>query len=269
MSTIVFVHAHPDDEASQTAGSMARAADEGHRVVVVFATNGDHGEPPDHLAEGESVVDGRRREAQASAEVLGLAAVHWLGYADSGMTGWEQNAWTGALCSADPDEAAKRLAAVLDSEQADVVVGYDWHGGYGHPDHIAVHRLVHAAAALAARRPRLLEVTMNRDAWRRMFDQARAAGMDTSGPDGQDWDPDAPADDGNPVGTPEAEIHLQVDVTAWLERKRAALQAHASQTSDVGMMLSLPPEVFASMFCLEHYIEPGREPGMRQGWIFD
>lgn len=262
MSTIVFVHAHPDDEASSTAGSMARAADEGHRVVVVFATNGDHGEAPPDLAEGEGVVDGRRREAQVSAAVLGVAAVHWLGYADSGMAGWDQNAWPGSLHAADPDEAAQRLAKVLDAEDADVVVGYDWHGGYGHPDHVAVHRLTHAAAELAARRPRLLEVTMNRDLWRRMFEQARAAGTVTG-----DWDPDAPADDGNPIGTPEAEIHHQVDVSPWLDRKRAALQAHASQTSDVGMMLSLPPEVFAAMFGLEHFVEPGLPPGLRRGWI--
>ena len=67
MSTIVFLHAHPDDEASQTSGSMARAVDEGHRVVVVFATHGDHGEAPDDLAEGETVVDRRRAEAEASA----------------------------------------------------------------------------------------------------------------------------------------------------------------------------------------------------------
>ena len=264
MSTIVFVHAHPDDEASLTSGSMARAADEGHRVAVVFATNGDHGEAPDDLAEGESVVDRRRLEAQASADVLGVAAVYWLGYSDSGMTGWEQNYHDGSLHDADPDEAAKRLAEVLDGENADVVVGYDWHGNYGHPDHIAVHRMVRAAAELAARRPRLLEATMNRDRMREMFRAATAAGLDTG-----DWDPDGPADDGNPIGTAEAEIHLQVDVSNYLDRKRASLQAHASQTTDVGQMLAIPPEVFAVMFGAEHYIEQGREPGMRSGWIVD
>jgi LmbE family N-acetylglucosaminyl deacetylase len=110
----------------------------------------------------------------------------------------------------------------------------------------------------------LLEVTMNRDAMRAMFLAAREAGVDTG-----DWDPDAPGDDGNPIGTPEAELHLRVDVLPYLERKRAALQAHASQTTDVGLMLSLPPEAFAGMFGTEHYLEPGREPGMRTGWIFE
>jgi len=65
MATIVFCHAHPDDEASQTSGLMARASAEGHRVVVVFATNGDHGEVAADAVAGETVADYRRREAEA------------------------------------------------------------------------------------------------------------------------------------------------------------------------------------------------------------
>jgi len=264
MSTIVFVHAHPDDEASATAGSMARASDEGHRVVLVVATDGDHGVPPSDLTDGTTVAEHRREELAESARVLGVSRVAWLGHADSGMTGWPQNSAPNALMNADVDETARALATVLDAEDADIVTGYDWHGGYGHPDHVMVHRIVRRAVELAARRPRLLEVTMNRDALRAMFRAARASGSDA-----QDWDPDAPGDDGNPIGTPEAELHLRVDVLPQLERKRAALQAHASQTTDVGLMLALPPEAFAAMFRDEYYIEPGREPGLRTGWILD
>jgi LmbE family N-acetylglucosaminyl deacetylase len=264
MSTIVFLHAHPDDEASQTSGSMARAVDEGHRVVVVFATHGDHGEVPDDLAPGETVVDRRRVEAEASAAAIGLHRVVWLGYADSGMTGWDQNSHEGAFAAAPVDEAGARFAAVLDDEDADVAVGYDWHGGYGHPDHVQVHRVLHRGAELAARRPRVLESTMNRDAMRRFSEQARAAGAS----DDEAFDPDQPMDDGNPLGEPESAIHWQVDVGPWLDRRRAALEAHRSQTTDVGTMLSMPPEIFAVFFGREHYIEPGREPGMVQGWPF-
>ena len=74
MSTIVYCHAHPDDEASQTSGAMARASAEGHRVVVVFATNGDHGEVAEDAIEGETVADHRRREAEASAGCSGSPA---------------------------------------------------------------------------------------------------------------------------------------------------------------------------------------------------
>ena len=83
MGTLVCFHAHPDDEAIATGGSMARAVDEGHRVVLVVATNGDHGEVPDDLGRRA------RRSSTAvvprptqSAEVLGIHRVAWLGYAD-------------------------------------------------------------------------------------------------------------------------------------------------------------------------------------------
>src|SRR4029079_15342110 len=135
------------------------------------------------------------------------------GYADSGMRGWEQNSHDNALHGADVDEAAGRLAAILDEEDADVLVGYDWHGGYGHPDHVKVHQVVHRAAELAARRPRVLEGTFNRDRLRAFAEIAKAAGEELG------FDPDGPMDDGNPMGTPEAEIHWQVDVSAFLEQR--------------------------------------------------
>ena len=196
MTTIVFLHAHPDDETTQTSGAMARASAAGDRVVVVYATNGDHGDAPEDLAEGETVITRRRAEAEASARATGTQRVVWLGYADSGMTGWEQNGAEGALHGADVDEVAQRLAAILDEEDADVVVGYDWHGNYGHPDHVKVHHIAHRAADLATRRPRLLESTMNRS---RMV-RERQARIDRG--EEVDWDPEAPMDDGTRSGRP-------------------------------------------------------------------
>ena len=259
MSTLVFLHAHPDDEASSTSGSIARAVQEGHRVVVVFATNGDHGEVADDLADGETVLMRRRTEAEASGRVLGVHRIAWLGYADSGMTGWAQNDADGAFARADLDEAGRRLADILDDEGADDLIGYDWHGGYGHPDHVRVHHVAHRAADLARRPPRVLEVTMNRDAMRALM-----VGV----PEGQGFDVDGPMDDGNPMGLPQDEIHWDVDVSAYLDRKRASMQAHASQVSDIGMFMAMPPEMFAGSFGHEYYVEPGRPAGMTSGWPF-
>jgi LmbE family N-acetylglucosaminyl deacetylase len=268
VSTIIFLHAHPDDEASQTAGTMARAVAEGHRVVTVFATGGEHGEAPaTGLPEGGTVVAWRAREAQASADVLGVQRVAWLGYRDSGMNGWPQNTEDGAFTSADLDEAARRLAAILDEEDADVLVGYDWHGGYGHPDHVKVHTVAHRAAELAARSPRLLEATMNRDRVRGFYQAAVAAGLAD-----QAFDPDQPMDDGQPLGTPEAEIHWQVDVGEYLPQRRASLEAHRSQATDIEGMLAMPQEVFAAFFGVDHYLEPGIDQTTHQqmqlGWPF-
>ncbi|MDY6808122.1 MAG: PIG-L family deacetylase [Actinomycetota bacterium] len=258
MSTIVFVHAHPDDEGTGTAGSMIRASREGHRVVVVYCTDGDPGDVPDDLAPGETVVSRRRGEAEASARITGTARIAWLGYGDSGMTGWAQNDTDGVFSRADLGEAARRLADILDEESADVVVGYDWHGGYGHPDHIMLHHTTRAAAELASKRPRYLEATMNRDLMRQLFTLAKEMGM-------EGFDPDLRGDDGNPIGTPEAELHWAVDLGDDVMAKREALACHASQT-DVRQLLELPVEMFPFAFGTEHYIEPGRPEGMVQGW---
>lgn len=249
MSTIVFVHAHPDDEASSTSGTMRRAADAGHRVVVVYGTGGEHGAPPAELPEGVTVAEYRRAEAETSAQVTGTARVAWLGYHDSGMTGWEQNADPLAFTNADVDEAGARLAAILDEEDADVLVGYDWHGTYGHPDHVKVHHVTRAGRDLARRRPRLLEETMNRDHMRRLYEMAQEVGMTDMA-----FDPDGPADDGNPFGEPASALTYQVDVTDLVETKRAALACHASQPDAAGM-LQMPVEIFALAFGTEWFID--------------
>ena len=263
MATIVFLHAHPDDEASGTSGTMTRLSREGHRVVVAYGTGGELGTAPEDLPDGMTLAEFRRGEAEASAAVTGAERLVWLGYHDSGMHGWEQNSHDGSFHGADLDEAAGRLVEVLDEEDADVLVTYDWHGGYGHPDHVQVHRVAHRAADLAARRPRLLESTMNRDALRTSYEQAVASGHDD-----QTWDPDAPIDGGEPLGTPEAQIHWRVDVSEDIGAKRRSLESHASQTSDVGMMLQMPDELFRAWFGTEFYIEPGRRPGIVDGWPF-
>jgi LmbE family N-acetylglucosaminyl deacetylase len=254
--TIVFFHAHPDDEVILTGGSIAKAAAEGRKVVLVVATNGEHGEVPADLAEGETIVERRRKETERSAEILGIDHVLWLGYGDSGMTGWDQNANPDSLWQADVDEAGARLAKLLDAEHADVLVTYDWHGGYGHPDHVKAHRVGHRGAAVAGT-PSVLEATFSRDAMRAY-----------AGEGGEEWDPDALADDGNPFGTPEIEIHYAVDVSDYVEHKRRALACHASQTSDAGAMLAMPVEIFAAVFGTEWFIEPGRSPGLHRAWPF-
>ena len=267
MGTLVCFHAHPDDESLTTGGTMARAVTEGHRVVLVVATNGEHGEAPEDLAPGETLVERRRAETAHSAEALGIDRVVWLGYSDSGMTGWDQNAHPDAFLQADVDEAASRLAEVLREERADVLTTYDWHGNYGHPDHVKAHVVGHRAAELAGT-PRLLEATMNRDELIRLMELAREMGQPVE-VEGEEWDPGAPADDGNPFGTPAADITMAVDVSAFLDRKRASLAAHRSQVTDTTSLLEMPQEMFAVSFGTEWFIEPGVEThGPQPGWIF-
>jgi LmbE family N-acetylglucosaminyl deacetylase len=264
MGTLVCFHAHPDDESIGTGGTLARASAEGHRVVVVMATDGDYGELPGDLAEGESLVDRRRAEAARSAAVLGVHRLEWLGYRDSGMTGWEQNSDPLSFLQAPVDHAAERLAGILREENADVVTVYDWHGNYGHPDHIKVHTVGHRAAELAGVE-RVFEATMNREHIVRLIEMARQAGA----PIGDDeFDPNGGADDGNPFGTAEAEITLAVDVSAYLHAKRESLRCHRSQITDTSFFLEMPDDAFSTAFGTEWFIEKGAEPGLRPGWLF-
>ena len=164
MATLVSFHAHPDDEAIPTGGTLAKAAKDGHRVVLVFGTKGEHGEVEDGFLEpGETLAERRVKETQRSAEILGAARVEFLGYVDSGMMGTPENDAPNSFWQADIDEAAAKLAAILKEEDADVLTVYDDHGVYGHPDHIQVHRVGVRAAELAGT-PRVYESTANRDA---------------------------------------------------------------------------------------------------------
>ena len=264
MGTLVCFHAHPDDESISTGGTLARASAEGHRVVVVIATNGEYGEMPEDLAEGETLVDRRRAETARSAAALGVHRVAWLGYKDSGMTGWDQNSDPESFLQAPVEEAATKLADILREEQADVLTVYDWHGNYGHPDHIKVNIVGHRAAEMVGV-DRVFEATMNRDHIIRMVEAAREAGALF----GEDFDPNAGADDGNPLGMLESELTHAVDVSAYLTAKRESLRAHRSQITDTSFFLEMPDEAFDQSFGTEWFILKGAEPGLRPGWLFE
>ena len=264
MGTLVCFHAHPDDESISTGGTLARASAEGHRVVVVIATNGEYGEVPEDLAEGETLVDRRRAETARSAAALGVHRVAWLGYKDSGMTGWDQNSDPESFLQAPVGEAATKLADILREEHADVLTVYDWHGNYGHPDHIKVNIVGHRAAEMVGV-DRVFEATMNRDHIIRMVEAAREAGALF----GEDFDPNAGADDGNPLGMLESELTHAVDVSAYLTAKRESLRAHRSQITDTSFFLEMPDEAFDQSFGTEWFILKGAEPGLRPGWLFE
>jgi LmbE family N-acetylglucosaminyl deacetylase len=258
MSTLVTFHAHPDDECIVTGGVIAKYSAAGHRVVIVSATGGEHGEVPDDLRPDETIVDRRRAELECSARALGAARVVFLGYSDSGMTGWDQNEDAGAFANADVEEAARKLADILIEEAADTLTVYDWHGNYGHPDHIQVHHVGHRAAEIAGT-ANVYEATTNRDQIMELMEMAAALGMDTD-----DIDPDATADDGNPMGTPESELTTAVDVSDFVGDKRRAIECHKSQVTDTTMFLSIPEQVFASMMGTEWFIRRGAEPGISE-----
>lgn len=261
MATLVTFHAHPDDESIIMGGVMAKASDEGHRVVLVVATRGEHGEVDEgFLAEGEALGQRRERETQASAAILGVARVEFLGYVDSGMMGTPENDLPESFWQAGVEEAAARLAAILAEESADILTVYDEHGNYGHPDHIQVYRVGLRAAELVGT-PRVYMTTINRDHLRRSVEQLVASGAEI--PD------DIKPDELDGFGVAEERITTTVDVRPWLARKRASMAAHASQISETSFFLAMAPELFEDGFGHEWFIRCGAEPGTVETDLFD
>lgn len=257
MATLVSFHAHPDDESISTGGTMAKAADAGHRVVLVVATRGELGEPQAGvLRDGEELWERRVVETHRSAEVLGAERVEFLGYEDSGMMGEPTNDNPNSFWQADVQEAAEKLANILREVDADVLTIYDDHGGYGHPDHIQVNRVGRRAAELAEL-DHVYEATMNRDHIRRLIAQRREDVADLMDEDDQR---DVAANDD--FGSPEEMITHAVDVRDVVDRKRDSMIAHRSQIGPDTFFLKLPDEAFREAFGTEWYIEVGatREP---------
>jgi LmbE family N-acetylglucosaminyl deacetylase len=258
--TLVTFHAHPDDEAIATGGVMAKAAAEGDRVVLVVATRGERASMGhDVLTPGETLAERRVAETRRAADVLGVARLEFLGYVDSGMMGAPENDAEGSFWSADVDEAAARLAAILKDEQAAAVTVYDDNGVYGHPDHIQVHRVGVRAATLAGTRL-VYEATMNRDHIIRLM-RARPAEAAQL--------PDAPNPDDFSLGVSEDRITTTVDVRDYVDRKRAAMAAHESQIPESSFFLQMPPDAFREAFGYEWFIRRGARAGTHDTDLFD
>jgi len=259
----VTFHAHPDDEAIATGGTMARAAAAGHRVVLVVATRGEHGEYVDGFLEpGEELGERRVAETMRAAEVLGVSRVEFLGFTDSGMDGTATNDAPDSFWQTPVDQGAARLAAILDEEDAEVLTHYDDYGGYGHPDHIQVHRVGTRAAAVAARRPRIYQATIDREHIRSLIRQMR----DQVPP--EELPPDAPTTEDFDAGVDPSLITTRVDVSRFIEQKRAAMAAHASQIPPESFFLAMPDELFALAFGTEWYIREGDPHPATDHWLF-
>jgi LmbE family N-acetylglucosaminyl deacetylase len=259
--TVVSFHAHPDDEALLTGGSLARAVAAGHRVVLVVATDGEAGLASSEV--GPDLRDVRRRELESSARALGCARLVRLGFADSG---WHdsRSARLDVFSRLDVATAAAPLVDVLREERADVLTTYDAAGGYGHPDHQQVYR-VGALAARLAGTPVVLEATAPRERLHRVVRLcARVPGLLDS-VDPQDF---------ATAFSRRADITHVIDVRDHLDAKREAMRAHASQaTSDVGprtlaLLLRLPRPVFRAALGHEWFVDRGR-PGLRCHDLFD
>lgn len=247
--TVVFVHAHPDDEAIFTGGTMLRLAERGVRVILVVATGGELGTVRpgyDESFDSAALARLRRDECSTAATLLGVDTVEFLGYHDSGMAGEPSNEAPGAFAAAPANEAAERLAAVAGAHRLSALVGYDAAGIYAHPDHIKVAQVVEAAAQLAGV-PTVYGATVDREYLHFVETHvvAEAALIDDLGLVRSH------------LGVATVEVDVTVDVRSVLDRKRAAIAAHASQIPETASVLQLPDHHFADVYGWEWFVRQG------------
>ena len=259
---VLSVHAHPDDEASKGAATMAKYAAEGIRTVLVTCTGGEAGDLLNPDADSPEVQADiaavRMRELDDSVRIIGYDALHLLGYRDSGMPDTEANAHPDNFANADLDEAVGRLVAILRAERPQVIITYGdgRGGGYEHPDHIRVHDISVLAFDRAGDPDWYPDLG---DPWQPVklyysggFSRRRVFAMhewiESQGEESpfKDWLARMPAD------TPDTTT-TRVEVGEYLHVGREALLAHRTQVSPNGFFFRVPLETMREIHPWEDY----------------
>lgn len=145
---LMSVHAHPDDESSKGAATLAKYAAEGADVLVVTCTGGERGSVLNPAMNRPEVRDDlamvRRAEMEAARDILGVRQ-QFLGFVDSGLPAAGEPLPEGCFALAPLQEAAGRLVTLIREFRPHVIVTYDETGGYPHPDHLRAHEVTVAA----------------------------------------------------------------------------------------------------------------------------
>ena len=247
MPGLLCFHAHPDDEVTSTGGVLAKYQQSGEQVVVVTATDGAEGEihnydNPDELR--PRLVELRAEEIAKALAVLGVPNHHFLGFRDSGMMGTEPNQHPDSFWQADFMDATGRLVQLIRRYTPEVLTIYDPFGGYGHPDHIQVHR-IGMSAFFGSDDVRRFPLEEGAEPWRvtklymSTWPRSRVAAMTAARlAAGLITEEEAAESEG--WGTPDEDITAMVDVTEWVDLKIEALRAHRSQIPEDWFMLQVP-----------------------------
>jgi len=266
---LLAVYAHPDDESFGSGGTLAKYAALGVEVFLVCATRGEVGEIAEPgLATPETLGAVREEELRCAADVLGIEAPIFLSYRDSGMAGTPQNAHPQALVNADAETVVGELTGIIRVLQPDAVLTFEPNGGYGHPDHIAIHQ--HSVAAFHAATDAkafpqagdpwqagcLLYSAIPRSFFLEMRLILKDLGQDTS---------DLDAFEASGAGWPDELVNVVVDVGEFVEEKWEALQCHRTQFGPQNLFRRLPREQMMRLMSREAFTQawPDPEKGVR------
>jgi LmbE family N-acetylglucosaminyl deacetylase len=255
--TLMAIFAHPDDESFGTGGTLARyGADPEVRVVLVCATRGEAGEISDpQLATPEHLGEVREQELRCACQAMGIDELLLLGYRDSGMAGTPENQDPRAFAMANADEVVGQIVEHIRRERPDVVVTFDETGGYGHPDHVAIHYHAEAAfsaAADPARYPHQIEGGLKpHQAQKLYFTAIPQRFFRTAVAKMQELGIEIPERyleriEGQ-FGLPDEACTTDVYVQDFWEAKQAAIQCHATQLNPDSIFSMLPPEIMREL----------------------
>ena len=262
---LLTVHAHPDDESSKGAGTVAKYHDEGAWCVLVCCTGGEAGDILNPAMDTEEVkadiANVRRRELEKAAEILGYDELVWLGYRDSGMPDSPENADPRSFAAADLDDAVRRLVTIIRRVRPHVVVTYpDEQSRYPHPDHLRVHEISDIAFDAAGDPERFPDagepwqpVKLYYTTWSRarivaMHEKMLELGLESPYARWFEQDPDAPPPPEPPPVT------TRIEVGAYYGHRKGALLAHATQIDpESPFWFSLPDDVAATVYPYDDY----------------
>ncbi|MCX6506223.1 MAG: mycothiol conjugate amidase Mca [Actinobacteria bacterium] len=258
---LLSIHAHPDDEASKGASTVAKYKTEGVRAVLVTCTGGEEGDilnPAMDLPEVRADLAAvRKRELEVASALIGYDEVVLLGYRDSGMPDSEANARPEAFANADLDEAVARLVTIIRRECPQVILTYgDDQQGYPHPDHLRVHDISLPAferAGDSSYRPDLGEpftpLKMYYSVWSRARVEAthnKFVELGLESPFSEDWFTRPNQDE---------RVTTSIDIGPWFDVRLEALLAHATQVDpESAFWFGLPREIARSVHPFEDYI---------------
>jgi N-acetyl-1-D-myo-inositol-2-amino-2-deoxy-alpha-D-glucopyranoside deacetylase/mycothiol S-conjugate amidase len=271
---LLAVFAHPDDESFGPGGTLARYAAEGAEVWLVCATDGNAGTVDAAMLAGyTSTGQLRAAELCCAAQTLGLDGVDWLGYRDSGMAGAPENTHPDSLFRAPLDEVAGKIVASIRRHRPQVIICDNEFGGYGHPDHIKLHRATRLAFDAAADPGRYPEAGPPYRATR-LYYPAFSAGwlkplvrlMPLIGRDPRRFGRNHDIDLVQMLGW-QSPAHVKVDVRPHLDTKLAASACHRSQGGPAEMLRRVPRWLMRQILGSEAFTQgyPSPKPGGRRG----
>jgi LmbE family N-acetylglucosaminyl deacetylase len=253
---LLAIFAHPDDETFGIGGTMARCAARGVPVTMICATRGEVGEITEaSSATAATLGHFREQELRDAMAILGVTDVRFLGFRDSGMQGTPENDDPRALIKAHPDAVTHLLVRAIRELRPAVVATWDASGGYGHPDHVAVHHRATDAFRAAAdaskfqtagtpwATPRLFYNAIPVQEFVRIMAEMRERGIDVpSIGEGDDI-----------MKLPRVEPNCTIDVMEFVEIKERAMLAHRTQISDMDPFMRIPEDLRHRFFGREYF----------------